>query len=140
MRVTSSYWKKIEQSGFKFYCVGCNRERRIHLPARIGTPLFYFQILLTTMLLTLVTFPWFGWKGIAFFIIPVGLVFEGIYRMKMRSVMVCPDCDFDPILYLVDQKKAAHQVEQVWRKKFEQRGLAYPEKRKAGNLLDGSPL
>jgi hypothetical protein len=43
----------------------------------------------------------------------------------------------------VDKKKATRQVEQVWRKKFEQRGLVYPEKNppKAGSPvigLDGS--
>lgn len=121
-------WKKIEESGFKFYCVGCNRERRIRPPAKIGSAAFYLQILITTASLTLVGYPWFGLKGFAFMIIPVGIAFEAFYRMKMRAAMVCPDCEFDPILYLVDRKKAAHQVERVWRKKFEQKGIPYPEK------------
>ncbi len=143
MRASESLWKKIEQSGFKFYCVGCNRERRVHPPAKIGSALFYAQILITTALFTAMTYPWFGFKGFALFVIPVGMVFEAIYRMKMRAAIVCPDCDFDPILYLVDKKKATRQVEQVWRKKFEQRGLVYPEKNppKAGSPvigLDGS--
>jgi hypothetical protein len=128
MRATDTLWKKIEQSGFKFYCVGCNRERRIHPPAKIGSMKFYAQILITTALFTSITYPWFGFKGFALFVIPVGIAFEVIYRMKMRAAIVCPDCDFDPILYLVDRKKAAQQVEQVWRKKFEQRGFVYPEK------------
>ena len=128
MRTTASLWKKIEQAGFKFYCVGCNRERRLNPPARIGSPLFYFQILLSTAILTVITYPWFGLKGVALFVIPVGMVFETLYRMKMRAAIVCPDCEFDPVLYLVDKKKAAQQVEQVWRKKFEQRGLEYPDK------------
>ncbi len=121
-------WKKIEETGFKFYCVGCNRERRIHPPAKIGSALFYLQILITTSILTLAGYPWFGLKGFAFLVIPVGIGFEGFYRMKMRTAMICPDCEFDPILYLVDRKKAAHQVERVWRKKFEEKGLPYPEK------------
>jgi hypothetical protein len=143
MRATDTLWKKIEQSGFKFYCVGCNRERRIHPPAKIGSLLFYAQILITTSLLTLLTYPWFGMKGVALFVIPVGIGFEAVYRMKMRAAIVCPDCDFDPILYLVDKKKATQQVEQVWRKKFEQRGFVYPEKNpvkpsSSVNALDGS--
>ena len=125
---SKAIWKKIEEKGFKFYCVGCNRERRIHPPAKIGSALFFAQILLTSMALTLAGYAWFGLKGFAFFVIPVGIAFEVFYRMKMRSAMVCPDCDFDPILYLVDRKKATHQVELVWRKKFEQMGLPYPEK------------
>jgi len=123
-----SLWKKIEETGFKFYCVGCNRERRIHPPAKIGSALFFIQILLTAGTLTAATYPWLGLKGFAFFVIPVGLGFEAFYRMKMRAALVCPDCEFDPILYLVDRKKAAHQVERVWRKKFEKMGYDYPEK------------
>jgi len=125
---TKSIWKKIEASGFKFYCVGCNRERRIHPPAKIGSPLFFFQIVLTSAALTAAIYPWFGFKGFAFLVIPVGIVFESFYRMKMRAALVCPDCEFDPILYLVDRKKAAHQVERVWRKKFETMGLPFPDK------------
>ncbi len=139
MQANASLWKKIEESGFKFYCVGCNRERRIHPPAKIGSFLFYIQILITTAALTLAAFPWLGFKGIVFFIIPVGIAFEGFYRMKMRAAIVCPDCDFDPILYLVDRKKAAHQVEQVWRKKFEQRGFPYPEKNHKKPSVPTSP-
>lgn len=128
MQANASLWKKIEESGFKFYCVGCNRERRIHPPAKIGSALFYTQILITAAILTVAAYPWLGLKGFAFLVIPVGIAFEVVYRMKMRAAIVCPDCEFDPILYLVDRKKAAHQVERVWRKKFEQRGLPYPEK------------
>jgi hypothetical protein len=128
MRANASLWKKIEESGFKFYCVGCNRERRIHPPAKIGSKLFYLQILITTAILTMAGYPWLGLKGFACLVIPVGIAFEVFYRIKMRAALVCPDCEFDPILYLVDRKKAAHQVERVWRKKFEQRGLSYPEK------------
>lgn len=124
----NAIWKKIEETGFKFYCVGCNRERRIRPPARIGSAMFYLQILITSACLTLAAYPWLGLKGFAFLVIPVGIAFEAFYRMKMRAAMVCPDCEFDPILYLVDRKKAAHQVERVWRKKFEQKGYPYPEK------------
>lgn len=123
-----SIWKKIEQSGYRFYCVGCNRQRRIQPPAKLDSPLFYLQIVITTAALTVTTYPWLGLKGFAFFLIPVGLIFEVFNRMKMRAALVCPDCEFDPILYLVDRKKAAHQVEQVWRKKFQEKGFEYPEK------------
>lgn len=133
-----SIWKKIEETGFKFYCVGCNRERRIHPPAKIGSALFIVQILLTTAVLTAATYSWFGLKGFAFFAIPVGLAFEVFYRIKMRAALVCPDCEFDPILYLVDRKKAAHQVERVWRKKFDQRGLPYPEKNQRKPVVPAS--
>lgn len=126
---TKAIWKDIEKSGYKFYCVGCNRQRRIQPPAKLDSVQFYIQILLTTAALTTVTYSWLGLKGFGFFVIPIALIFEAISRIKMRAALVCPDCEFDPILYLVDRKKAAHQVEQVWRKKFQDKGFEYPEKK-----------
>ncbi len=125
-----SIWKRIESEGFRFYCVGCNRERRLAPPAKAGSPKFFAHILVTASFLTVLTFHWLQIKGFVFFVIPVGLVFEAIYRMKMRDALVCPDCAFDPVLYLVDQKKAVRQVEEVWRKKFEEKGFPYPGEKK----------
>ena len=45
---TKLVYKKIKQQGFKFYCVGCNRERRQALPARLGSVEFFVHILITT--------------------------------------------------------------------------------------------
>ena len=125
-----SIWKRIENQGFKFYCVGCNRERRQAPPAKVGSKKFLSHILLTTAFLTVLSFHWLHFRGFYFFIIPVGLVFDALYRMKMRAALVCPDCNFDPILYLVDRDKAVRQVEETWRKKFEERGFPYPEPKK----------
>ena len=121
----------MEQTGFQFYCVCCHKERRIVSPAKIGTARFWFHILLTSVFFSLFTWPWMGWKGIVALFVPIGLVFEGFYRLKMRTALVCPECKFDPILYLVDRKKAAHQVELRWREKFQEKGWTYPEKKGA---------
>ncbi len=85
--------------------------------------------MLTTGALMAVTWPWFGIKGIVM-MVPVLAGFEILYRLKMRAALQCPDCSFDPILYLVDRAKAVQQVEEVWRKKFAQHGLPYPERRR----------
>jgi hypothetical protein len=124
---------KSGKSVFKsnFYCVGCNRERRLSAPARVGSVRFFTHIAITTAFCTLITWPWLGIKGAAFFLIPVGLGFEMIYRLKMRADLICPDCNFDPTLYLVDPAKAARQVEDTWRKKFEEKGIPYPETKKS---------
>jgi hypothetical protein len=124
-----SFWKKIEAAGFKFYCVSCSKERRVSPPAKIGSLKFFGHILISTAFATLLTWHWLNWKGFVFFAIPVGLVFETVYRLKMRATLVCPDCSFDPILYLVNRDQAVAQVEQAWRKKFEEKGLPYPEKK-----------
>ena len=114
-----------------FYCVGCNRERRLSAPTRVGSLRFFFHIAITTAFCTLLSWHWLGLKGAGFFLIPVGLAFEAIYRLKMRSDLICPDCRFDPTLYLVDPDKAVRQVEETWKKKFEEKGLPYPETKRS---------
>ena len=135
----TTVWKKIAAAGFRFYCVGCNRERRLSPPPKPGSTKFMVQILITTAFFTLLTYPWLNFKGLGFFIIPVGLVFEAFYRMKMRGALVCPDCSFDPILYLVDRDKAVRQVEAAWRKKFEENGIPFPDKKSARHQIVRAP-
>ena len=130
LMTAKSIWKKIENQGFKFYCVGCNRERRQAPPAKVGSPKFFGHIVITTAFFAVLAYPWLHWKGFFAFVIPVGVVLEGIYRMKMRASLVCPDCNFDPILYMVDRDKAVRQVEETWRKKFAESGIPYPETKK----------
>jgi hypothetical protein len=123
-------WKKIEDQGFRFFCVGCNQERRLAPPSAVGSPKFFAHILISTAFLSTLTYPWLHWKGLYAFLIPVGLVFEMIYRMKMRASLVCPACSFDPMLYMVNRDKAVRQVEETWRKKFADHGIPYPELKK----------
>jgi hypothetical protein len=126
----SLYLDQLAKRGFRFFCVSCKKERRLAPPARVGSPRFFAHIALTTAFCSLITWPWLGWKGSLAFLIPVGLFFETAYRLKMRSALVCPDCKFDPILYLVNREKAVAEVETAWRKKFEEKGLTYPERKK----------
>jgi hypothetical protein len=123
-----SIWREIERKDFRFYCAGCHRERRLFAPPKVGTFRHFFQVFIATSFFTLLTWPLWEWKGVVAFI-PIWIAFEAIFRMKMRSALVCNDCGFDPILYLVDSKKAAAAVEQHWRKRFEEKGWAYPEKK-----------
>ena len=125
-----SIWKKIENQGFKFYCVGCNKERRQAPPAAVGSLKFFSHILITTAFMSMLAYPWMHWRGMFAFVIPVGLVFEAVFRMKMRASLVCPDCSFDPVLYRVNRDKAVRQVEDTWRKKFADKGFTYPEPKK----------
>ncbi len=124
--IIQQLYKKVETPGFKFYCVGCNRERRHATPTKVGSAAFFAQIAITTSFLSMLTWPWLHFKGLFAFVIPVGLVMEALSRMKARAALVCPDCSFDPILYLSNRDKAVRQVEASWRKKFEEKGLSYP--------------
>ena len=130
MSTVKTVWKKIEAQNFKFYCVGCHKERRIAAPSMAGSPQFFLHIALATIFFSLLTWPLLHWKGLMVLLIPVAIVFETIYRLKMRSALICPECTFDPILYLVDREKAVRQVDQAWRKKFEEKGIPYPEKKR----------
>jgi hypothetical protein len=122
------WMKQIENQGFRFFCVSCKRERRQTPPAKVGSPGFFFQVVIASSFFTLLFWPLMGAKGFLAFLIPVGIILEVVYRLKMRSAMVCPDCKFDPILYLVDRPKAIRQVEEAWRNKFLEKGLPFPEK------------
>ncbi len=115
---------------FRFFCASCKRERWQSPPAKAGSLKFFAHVAITTAFFSALFWPWMGFKGLLAFLVPVGLVLEAMYRLKMRSAVVCPDCGFDPILYLSDRKKAVRRVEQAWRKKFEEKGLPYPEKTK----------
>jgi len=124
----NQWLKKIENQGFRFFCASCKRERRQTPPAKVGSVRFFVQILIATMFFTVLCWPWMGPKGFLAFLIPVGAVLETVFRLKMRAAMVCPDCKFDPILYLVDRQKAVKQVEDAWRNKFTEKGMPFPEK------------
>jgi hypothetical protein len=132
-------YKKIENQGSKFFCVGCNRERRHTWPAKVGSAKFFMHIALTTAFLSVLTWPWMHVKGIYAFIIPVGLGFELFYRMKMRAALVCPDCHFDPLLFLSDRPKALQQVEEAWRAKFTEKNLPFPERRASPRVSKKPP-
>lgn len=76
------------------------------------------------------TFPWFGWKGIVWGM-PVAIAYETYYRLRLRTLLACPECKFDPIYYLINSKRAAQIVAETWKKKYEERGLPIPERGKA---------
>ena len=52
-----------------------------------------------------------------------------VYRAKVRAALRCERCGFDPFLYLVDVKRARLEIENHWRKKFEEKGIPYPEEK-----------
>ncbi len=113
---------------FHFYCVACRQQRFIRPPARLNEPKYFLQILLTTLALSAVFYPWFKLKGLML-IVPISIVFEVFSRLKYRTELICNVCHFDPVLYKVDPVKAARQVKDVWIKKYEEKGLPIPPPR-----------
>jgi hypothetical protein len=121
-------FKQMDGPGFRFFCVSCKRERLQAPPAKVGSPRFFAHIIIATAFFAAIFWPLLGIKGVFAFLLPVGIVMEAVYRLKMRAALICPDCQFDPVLYLVDREKAVRQVEEAWRKKFTEKGIPFPEK------------
>jgi hypothetical protein len=120
-------WTERRSDAWHFYCPLCRAERRLPYRPSPGGARHYIQVGLTSLFFTLVTWPWFSWKGIVSFL-PFWAAFEIFYRGRVRGALGCPHCGFDPYLYLTDVKRARQEVESHWRKKFADAGIPYPEK------------
>jgi hypothetical protein len=80
-----------------------------------------------------VTWPWLQWKGV-FSFLPLWIVFEVSYRTRVRADIRCRSCGFDPLLYLVDVQKAREEIREHWKKKFQEKGIPFPEQNPAVNI------
>ena len=122
-----SLWRENSSKVWSFFCPLCRVQRKVPYRSRPGGFRQYMQIGLTAAFFTLVTRKWFQWKGIVSFL-PLWISFEVFYRTRMRAAVGCPQCGFDPYLYLVDIKRAHQEIESHWRKKFAEKGMPFPEK------------
>lgn len=122
-----SLWKNRDRDIWAFYCPQCKTQRKVPGRPNPATIKHLLQIGLTSVVFTLATWPVFGLKGLVSFI-PIWAAFETLYRTRFRAHVSCPHCGFDPFLYLSNIKRARGEIEDYWRKKFEEKGIAYPEK------------
>ncbi|MBC7692776.1 MAG: hypothetical protein H7222_13525 [Methylotenera sp.] len=120
-----SLWKNRYRYRFSFYCPLCRIPRRIGQSPR---PLFshFVQIGVTSAFITMLSWNWYGPKGMVTFL-PLWILFETIYRARMRAALKCNSCGFDPNLYLVDVQKAKAGVEKYWKVKFVEKGISHPK-------------
>ena len=88
-------------------------------------PKHFVQIGLTTVVFTMLTWNWLGWKGMVAFV-PIWAIFETFFRIKLRAALTCYYCGFDPYLYLQDDEKARTAIEQFWRRRFSEKGIPFP--------------
>jgi predicted RNA-binding Zn-ribbon protein involved in translation (DUF1610 family) len=122
-----SYWQeKPSKAYWEFLCPVCRSSRRLPVRPR-PTAFHYFQLVLTSVVFTVLAWKWFTWKGFVSFF-PLWMVFEILYRGRARIALDCPQCGFDPSLHLLDAKRAREEMEKYWRKKFEEKGIPFPEK------------
>lgn len=125
-----SLWKSRYRDIWQFYCPQCRAPRRVPYRPRPGGVRQVSQVVITAVFFTLVTWNWFGWKGMVSFL-PFWTIFEAVYRSRVRAALSCPQCGFDPYLYLVDVERARREIEGHWRRKFAEKGIPFPEKNPA---------
>jgi hypothetical protein len=119
-------WKnKGHSHGWSFICPLCRINRKVPLPPS-PQPRHFVQVLITSAFFTVLTWNLFQWKGFVSFI-PFWCIFEVIYRTRARATLYCKNCGFDPYLFLINSDLAKKEVEGHWRKKFEEKGIPYPE-------------
>ena len=86
----------------------------------------FLQVGLTSIVFTMATWQWFEWKGVVVFI-PSWMAFEAYYRLKMRALLACSSCGFDPFLFMRSSKEAKKEMDRFWRAKLKEKGIAYPK-------------
>jgi hypothetical protein len=123
---------------WSFFCPLCKIPRKLPTHPK-PQPRHFLQIFLTAAFFTVLTWKIFNWKGLVSFI-PFWVVFEVIYRSRMRVALVCKKCGFDPYLFLIDSNLAKREVDLHWRKKLEEKGIPYPEPKKKARKDPAGPL
>ena len=83
------------------------------------------QLVLATAFFMLATWQVWSWKGVVIFV-PLMAAYEMIYRIRVRALMECPHCGFDPYLYVTDVQSARREIDSFWRKKFDEKGIPFP--------------
>lgn len=131
-----SIWKEAPGQCYSFYCPLCKSSRNLKMHPRPGQIRHFAQVGITTVLLSALVahfVPWIGWKTLVGFV-PLWIGFETVYRARVRTSAACQHCGFDPFLYLSDRKRARNAIREHWRKRYEEKGLEFPEEVSANAL------
>jgi len=121
-----SLWRQRHSRIWSFYCPQCRAPRRTPTHPDPSRPANYARIGLCALVFTISTWTWFSWKGLVSFV-PFWAVFELVHRSRVRGLLACPHCGFDPYLYLVDVKLARREIEEHWKRKFAEHGIPFPQ-------------
>ncbi len=93
----------------EFLCACCGLPRVARYSRRLENR-HYGQILVLTIAVTAILYPWFSWKGAVSLPI-VWFFFESIHKSLFRKDIRCPYCGFDVTWYKKDVRVARKQVE-----------------------------
>jgi hypothetical protein len=113
---------------YDYFCLLCRVRSVAPVHPQLNQPLNFFRVLLTSVVFTMLSWNWLGFVGL-FSIVPFWIVFELVYRIRLRTGFECKVCGFDPYLYLHDIQKAKAQVDARLRQTYALKGVPYPEKK-----------
>lgn len=92
------------------YCALCRSPRKLRY-SRFLSSFHYLQIVVLTIVVTAVTYPWLEWKGAC--ALPfIWAIFESTHKSLYRKDLICQFCGFDPKWYKKDLKLARQKVEE----------------------------
>jgi len=126
-----------QQGAWRYYCPFCGVSRALKMAPRPGWKHFG-QILLTTLVFTAGLWPVLGGAGL-FLVLPFWILFEVLYRLKVRTELQCEQCGFDPTLFLANAERAKAEMKVFWEKKLGKSGASVGDaKTPAADSLQGS--
>jgi hypothetical protein len=129
--ISKSLWRERHTRPWSFYCPQCRAPRKLAHHPDPGRLANYVRVALCAAVFTIAAWRWFEWKGIVSFV-PFWAIYELYYRTRIRGVLACPHCGFDPYLYLVDSQLARQEIEKHWKKKFAEHGIPFPAPKHGG--------
>jgi len=106
----NTVWKEKQKSVFTFFCPCCRISRVITLHPNPVQLKNFLRVGIAAVFFTLATWSFFGLKGMVSFI-PLWIGFEFFYREKVRQMLFCKTCGFDPYLYKTNLKKTRETIQ-----------------------------
>ncbi len=92
------------------FCALCRTPRKLRYERKMRAR-HMGQILVLTISLAAILYPWLSWKGVLSLPI-VWVIFEYTRSSLYRKDLICPYCGFDPAWYKKDVKMARAKVEE----------------------------
>jgi hypothetical protein len=111
----------VREGKLHFFCPLCHYHQSTSTISKVQLK-HHAQIAVLTIATALLTFPIFGFSGIALYLI-YWTGFEFFYRLRKRQALVCESCGFDPFLYKQDVSKARVALRQHWEQRIEKENL-----------------
>jgi hypothetical protein len=123
--IKKSIWQAKRARLFSFFCPVCEAPHQMALPSEPSSRRVILRLLALTAFFTLVGWSVFEIRGLVSIVL-FAAVYEFYYRLKLRTLLRCGKCGFDPYLYVVDEKQAKQDFETNWRTQFRNLGIPYP--------------